>query len=274
MENQMIARHVCATIVAVFACYKPSYVVSDALDGLAVEVVGTQFQVVGADGERLTGRRLVGMQLNVTDRGGESSTVRIDNVLSDPRDIAGDLTLYEFSVRNKLTGFWENLCAADADGFAGGFPLGGTWTPTGEHKASEHAFSIACTSGVRAKCVRMGYKPWKAGPDGKSLWDLHQACTRMLRADYCGNGTPHTRNGTPVEVYDSLGIQTPTSGSGLSFEAVWGPNGAICVRKLRLADPATPDALLSSCPRSLRIGEACKEDEYLGADPPVIINRS
>lgn len=272
----MIAKHVCVAAVVILVPFKPPCAASDTLDGLAVEIVGTQFQVVAADGEWLTGQRLVGMQLNVADQRVESSTVRIDNVLSDPRDTAGDVTLYQFSVRNKLTGAWENLCAADADGFAGGFPLGGTWAPTGEHKASEHAFSIACTSGVRAKCVRLGYKPWKAGPDGKSLWDLHQACTRMLRADYCGNGTPHTRNGTPVEVYDSLGIQTPTPGSALSLEAVWGPDGALCVRKLRLADPVTPDALRSSCPTSLnmRIGDACNEEEYLDSDHPVIINRS
>jgi hypothetical protein len=84
--------------------------------------------------------------------------------------------------------------------------------------------------------VRLGYKPWKNSRDGVSLWELHQACTRMLRADYCGDGTPHTRDGTRVEVYDTMGIQSPEPDSGLSFEAGWRADGAVCVRKVRIAE--------------------------------------
>ena len=64
----------------------------------------------------------------------------------------------------------------------------------------------------------MGYRPWGKAQKGESLWDYHQACVRMLRADYCGNGKPHTRDGTRIELWDRLDIQVDTHEQGLSFE--------------------------------------------------------
>lgn len=39
---------------------------------------------------------------------------------------------------------------------------------------------------------------------GESPRDYHQVCTRMVCADYCGNGIGHTQNSTPIDVYDRL----------------------------------------------------------------------
>ena len=55
------------------------------------------------------------------------------------------------------------------------------------------------------KCVRIGYKPWRE-VRGESLWDYHQTCVRAVRADYGGDGTGYTRNGTLVDISDRLGI--------------------------------------------------------------------
>jgi hypothetical protein len=41
-----------------------------------------------------------------------------------------------------------------------------------------------CISGAVGKCARFGYKPWKVLSDGQALSMYHQACVRMLRADY------------------------------------------------------------------------------------------
>jgi len=73
-------------------------------------------------------------------------------------------------------------------------------------------FTFACAGYALAECVEMGYRSWATalscvGGDCKkvSLAPLHQACTRMLRADYCGDGASFTINGTLINVYDHLG---------------------------------------------------------------------
>jgi ADYC domain-containing protein len=228
-----------------------------------VEVVGTEFNLVLPDGRQVRGDDLVGMILTLEDPGSARRSIRIDAVQPDPKD--PEITLYALFVLDPVSGTWENPCGPDAEGLAMGFPLSGTWTAAGEHIPSDHAFSITCTRGVNAKCVRMGYKPWKNSNDGTSLWGLHQACTRMLRADYCGDGTPHTRDGTLVDIYDTVGIQSPQPESGLSFEAAWRADGAVCVRKVRIPEITTLEALVQSCPARLRnyVGPECTEERAL-----------
>jgi hypothetical protein len=99
---------------------------------------------------------------------------------------------------------------------------------------------------------------------------LHQACVRMIRADYCGDGRPHTRDGTRIDLYDRLGIQRDEPVPGMSFEAAWGPGGALCVRHARLPDVLDLERLAAECPRlAARSGKACSEDE-----PALLYNRS
>ena len=66
-----------------------------------------------------------------------------------------------------------------------------------------------------------------------SLDELHQSCVRAVRADYCGNGVSHTRNGTPIDVYDVLGIQNPDNIGGNTVEADWRSDGAYCIKHTR-----------------------------------------
>ena len=106
----------------------------------------------------------------------------------------------------------ENICPPDLFGHRKAIAVAGTWDATGARTGSTTAFTFGCTSGVIAKCVRWGYKPWKV-INGKAMNDYHQACTRMARADYCGDGVSHTRNGTLIDMYDGLGIQSRASGS-------------------------------------------------------------
>jgi hypothetical protein len=80
----------------------------------------------------------------------------------------------------------------------------------------------------------------------------------MVRADYDGSGDAHTRNGTLIEIWDDLRIQTKETppSLGLTFEAGWGPNGAVCVARTRYADLLSLNALLNGNPR---LGGACDE---------------
>ena len=109
--------------------------------------------------------------------------------------------------------------------------------------------------------MRFGYKPWHAARGDVAMRDLYDACVHMVRADYCGDGTPHTRNGTPIDIYDRFGIQQDEPKSGMRFEAAWGPKGAVCVARTRIPDVATLDQVLAACPRlrSAPTGAACSE---------------
>lgn len=49
----------------------------------------------------------------------------------------------------------------------------------------------------------------------------------MARADYCGDGVPHTKSGTLIDLYDIHGIQTVVPNDGQTFEAGWNEDGAV-----------------------------------------------
>ncbi len=241
-----------------------------------MEVVGTAFRLTMADGRVLSGANLVGAILALGDAGETRLAVRIDAVRSDPQDTAGDVTLYALSVEEPSTGTWRNLCTPGPDGLALGFPLSGSWTPAGEHLPSGEGFSLTCTSGTIGKCVRMGYKPWTTAADGTSLWAYHQACTRMLRADYCGDGAAHTRDGTPINISDRLGLQTFDPAPAMRFEAAWGADGAVCVHRVRVAEAASLEELVRACPSRLKgkVGKACTAEAALRLPGTLILNQS
>src|SRR5205814_7622470 len=125
---------------------------------------------------------------------------------------------------------WENPCAATSlvnDPRAGAVP--GVWGADGARRDDAPGrFTLACETGAIGKCVQWGYRPWEAR-GGRSLAELHQACTRMARADYCGDGRSHTSENTTIDYYDELGVQSPARadrGPAHPFEAAWAPDGA------------------------------------------------
>jgi hypothetical protein len=236
----------------------------------SIEVVGTEFRLTTSDDRVLSSRDFIGFPLTVDDGSAAGMTVRIDAVEPDPRDPAGDVLLHTFSVRNSLTGEWDLLCPPDEEGLTIGFPLA-------RLEGEPDGFDIACTTGARAQCIRFGYKPWGALPDGTSLLDHFKACVRLLRADYCGTGFSATRDGTPVEQYDRVGIQADDSPPGMSFEAAWGPDGAVCVRRVRVPEKASLERLAPiSCPRLKPevLGEACSEETAPSFGRVLLFNKS
>lgn len=124
--------------------------------------------------------------------------------------------------------------------------------------------TFACTTGAIGKCVeKLHYKPWalaareckvqctgKWFPPRCVMTDcvqptqelLHEACVRMIRADYCGDGVSHTHDGIQIDVWDQSSINTETPYSkdlsqGVPFghEAEWTPNGARCLPTVMMA---------------------------------------
>jgi hypothetical protein len=241
-----------------------------------VAVRGTAFLVPPPGGGAPSEPARAGAVIALEDARGGTLALRIDTVERDRRD--PELFLYALSGRAAGTDAgWVPLCAPGADGRRLGFPLAGAWSPDGRHlpPGEGAAFGMTCTSGAIGKCVLLGYAPWR----GPALQAAHQACVRLLRADYCGDGEGTTRDGTPVDVFDRLGAQTPDpSAAAMAFEAAWGPDGAVCVARTRVPENVTLGALAVRCPRLRgRLGpENCQEPD---GDAPVpkgalLLNRS
>ena len=129
---------------------------------------------------------------------------------------------FEYELQVVSGGTRTPLCKGD---WNRAVPMVGTFDKTGMRLTSATSFTFACNGGTAVKCSNWGYKPW-VDPD------RHLACTRMARADYCGDGASHTFEGTPVDVYDPAGILYPVT-SAAYFEAAWTTKGALCLSKLR-----------------------------------------
>jgi hypothetical protein len=247
----------CGAALSLLAALAPAGAGAQGIAGL--EVVGTSFKIRLTDGTILPQEKLIGARLAFTDGAGRQVRFRIESIAQDPQD--PEISLYRIVAAEPETGRWVEFCGPDPDGQRLAFPLAGTWDETGRQgPASPGAFTMACTGGAIGKCVRFGYKPWKAAPDGGPMEPYHQACVRMVRADYCGDGKAHTRDGTAIDPFDRQGIQTPDRLPDMRFEAAWGPGGATCIARPRLPDLATLEEVLRACPRlARRSGDACDE---------------
>jgi hypothetical protein len=229
-----------------------------------VAVDGTAFHITLPDGSVLAQEQLPGTVLTLGDGSGAQRHIRIDAVERDTRDALGEVMLYTLSEPDTATGQWRNACNPDPDGRRVGFPLPGAFTPDGRYIASGGAapgrILITCTGGAEGKCIRFGYKPWRTTPDGVSLEPYYQTCVRLVRADYGGDGVGHTRNGTPIDLFDRIGIQRDEVGPGMTLDAAFAPDGAVCVAHPRLSDLTSLAALAQRYPRLAgHLGEACDE---------------
>ncbi|MDC0722326.1 ADYC domain-containing protein [Nannocystis bainbridge] len=145
--------------------------------------------------------------------------------------VAGFSDVWEYDMDLQVSLHNDPLCIDQAGKRTRALLLNDVWDPATGAKVSprpDKAITFACKDGGLAKCVLFGYRPW-ASKNGTSLADYHQACTRMLRADYCGDGQSHTLLGTPIHVLDQIGIQNVDPNKPYVVEAEWGPNGAVCL---------------------------------------------
>lgn len=222
----------------------------------SIAVSGTQFQVKMSDGSTLTSRDLVGAVLTLAN----GAKLRIDGVEVDPDNDAGDVLLHKISIE-AADGSWREFCKPDPDGKMLAFPLAGNMRPDGSIVERSGSFQIVCTSGAQGKCVRFGYKPWLDDRNGRAMLDYYNACVRMLRADYCGDGTATTRDGTLINLYDRIGIQADEALPGMQFEAGWSDYGATCIARVRIPENVSLDQLVRSCPRlrDIPLGDECSE---------------
>ena len=160
----------------------------------------------------------------------------------------GNKTIREFDKR-------APLAAGAADGEEGS---GAAW------------FNLACAGTAAAKMhllnqTRAGvlYQYPDPVPARSTTIAQRQAVLKMLTADYYGNGQSFTVNGRPLLYTDSEGwfpfrdwvtVDVEDQGAIASIEAVWGPDGAVCL----------------DTPRMASIDDVTRyRDDYLPSHPPI-----
>ena len=237
--------------------------VSVRYDGAHREGMSTAFDEVWLEGSALHG--LMGgdefsaldfrqVRFTGTLDDGSAVTLRVDGV-TQGSGADQDVWTYQVTYLEPSTGLWSPICPA-ADGTAqGAIAMESKWDYQegalgGGSKVYDTAsFTFACDGGALAKCVRFGYAPWRT-VNGLSLEEHHQACTRMVRADFCGNGTPYTVSGNLINLYDTLGIQKDTE--TWVPEAEWTPEGASCFSSQTRATTTIQcgERLVTSCATS------------------------
>lgn len=205
-----------------------------------------------ASGRAIAWRGVGGLELEAELDNGSSVPLVVLDVVPHPDPVLKDLVGYEVAYETDTA--LEPLCGRDEAGapllaiaLAGRWDLsqgtetGGSWIddPT--------AFTFACEGYVLAKCVTAGYEPWRTvlqcqqgqGCTRTTLARHHQACTRALRADYLGDGTSYTIDGTVLSMYDELGVRNDTEVG--TVEATWDADGALGISAARV--PSLVDGL-------------------------------
>lgn len=216
------------------------------LNGAALS--GTMFYAQDPGQGWMHGYDFIGSEFTLGDDGEDGPTMKVTNIEQSPDPTNWDILLY--------TAVWtdsnEPICGLDEDNQAiRVIPLAGYWDEEegatgGDHINSPDFFTFACEGYVLAECAEMGYKPWRYQFDWNgrrwsvvSLADHHQACTRMLRADYCGDGSSYTEDHTLINQWDKLPNPIANRkfpgyrGSDWKFEAEWTTEGATCLKTMR-----------------------------------------
>lgn len=225
---------------------------ADGVQTIDVTLDGTSLVAHTADGVTISGNAWIGATLRAS-LGSETVELEITDVRR-----TGEIEWYSLALDG------EPLCA-DA-----GLFLAGVWDDSGARSDAladgTFAHTFACDTGALAKCVDWGYAPHTAGDAA------HQACTRMVRADYCGDGMPHTADGTEIDVFDALGVQQSDPTADLAFEAGWGPDGAVCVSRPRYEEiAANGDVVVPDCWDAL---PSCEDPTVAYSMGAKIVNRS
>ena len=143
--------------------------------------------------------------------------------------VPGDMPRYTLKYWDGAT--HKYLCSPDSVEQAAAVVLDGFTVnkTSGDVITRSNTLYLGCASGAVGKAPTWGYTPWDLG-----LADF-EAMVRMVRADYCGNGVSWTSPGRAISIQDVWGINS-FAPSATTTEAIWGPNGALCLGKPR--DPS------------------------------------
>jgi hypothetical protein len=203
------------------------------------------------NGSVVSGQSIVGLKVNGKIEDGTVVTLKVTG--AEKFKSIGGTDLYRYTIAFTWPGGpWAYVCGKQNGTPIKTIPVPGSWNyaegvPDGGSKLQDNdRITFACQNYALYKCVDLGYNPWLT-KKGKSLEDHHQACVRMIRADYCGDGQPWTVDGTIINVYDNLGIQKDVS--NWDIEAEWNEHGARCLSHQRIQDmPEVPQCEFDRTP--------------------------
>lgn len=226
-----------------------------AVGGIAID----EGELVIAEPRRRAAADLVGTRFDARLVDGRTVAMRITDVVHHKKHPKGPPR------RPSPTGYvieyesghhWAPLCPSDPAGatlISGSFGHSSNGHGNGDYDPKQTRLTFACRDGVAAKCQAWGYSSWN--PERAAYF---QACTRMARADYCGDGHSRTVDDTMINYLDlhRLPLGKLNAPKGFVPEAVWGPGSAgklpaaMCVSRTRWS--TIPLGPRSACPDLLR----------------------
>lgn len=208
---------------------------------LAVEDL--QFKLVLGDGHILQGAELVGASFEIDGENG-STEIELASFKMVSSAINEAIPLYQLQVLGS-DGSRSNYCQEDDFGRSQGFP----------YVADNGNIQIACTAGAIGKCVLWGLYPVQSLKQNKNDI-LQNSCTRMVRADYGGDGSSWTSKGIKIRFCDRDGIFPCPESEEWTYEASWSSTGATCVARVRASGKITLSGLADRYP-GIENGPSC-----------------
>lgn len=123
---------------------------------------------------------------------------------------------------------------------------------------------FACHSAAIGKVEHWGWGRYSSDFDRQT----HEAATRVVRADYCGDGNSWTTSGIQIYIQDIFGVH-PFAAEHVSaeLEAIWDMDGAICVNTPRNGHHDASDVICDGVPIPV-----CDPSDDLGTYPGAVFS--
>ncbi|MCY1021433.1 ADYC domain-containing protein [Pyxidicoccus sp. MSG2] len=219
---------------------------ADALELLSVSSEGTELviryrtrdrQVVAARGADLSGLELT-FSVDDPDIGDipQPYDLRVEAV---PREGTAAKGPSRYKLSYATTTAWQPHCDGEPVTFLGGRQVDGLRASVVLNHDSLSLTTLSCESGAVATCLAWGYLPWNpsTGRDDPTRDYLFRSCIQAKRAAYFvgqGDLRSYTRSGTLIDKRDQLGINRDRLARP---EAIWSPQGAVCLNPENLRRP-------------------------------------
>jgi hypothetical protein len=245
---------------------------SNDLDALIGSIPGLTW---GSPPTKLYNNQLIGTTLRFSRTlGGKTLTYELlldgissfDYMVGNPPD---QVTSYLFYVRRVGSGDenWHWLCPTENDSVTASGAHHHALVFQGDRYDSQYKVSettepwinIACAGTASAKLHLLRHTKAGTGGSFSTTPIERQAMLQMLRADYCGDGTSYTADGTQLRYADSNNwhpddLDVTQTWQRERFEALWNGNGAQCLDHPRLGsymDVQCSGGMIPHCNESL-----------------------